>query len=170
MDFLSNITKHDQDSKPKPTSDHPEDADHHGHHKRPSNSDLLSSAKMVADAAKSHLRHEPQMHEKGKVANAAADLLCGASEYGKLDEGKGIGMYVDKAEDYLRQYHTTHSTTTTVDSHGNKTTTTTTSTTVTTDPEKRSRHRWRWGLCQDGGRFLTQAVWWRWRRRLWRFH
>ncbi|XP_073131223.1 nodulin-related protein 2-like [Henckelia pumila] len=132
MDFLS---KHDHDSKPKPTSDHPDD--HHGHHKKRSNSDLLNSAKVVADAAKSHLRHEPQKHEKGKVADAAADLLCAASDYGKLDDSKGMGKYVDKAEDYLRQYHTTHSTTTTVvDSHGNKTTTTTTATSVTTDPEK----------------------------------
>lgn len=132
MDFLSNITKHDNNS---PTSDHPTNSDHH--HKRPSNSDLLNSAKVVADAARSHLRHEPQKHEKGMVANAAADLLCGASEYGKLDESKGMGKYVDKAEDYLRQYHTTHSTTTTVvDSHGKKTTTTTTATTVTTNPEK----------------------------------
>ncbi|XP_073315363.1 nodulin-related protein 2 [Primulina huaijiensis] len=135
MDFLSDITKHDHDSKPKPTSDHPTNPVH-AHHKRPSNSDLLNSAKVVADAAKSHLRHEPQKHEKGMVANAAADLLCGASEYGKLDDSKGMGKYVDKAEDYLRQYHTTHSTTTVVDSHGNKTTTTTTSATVTTDPEK----------------------------------
>jgi len=38
------------------------------------------------------------------VADAAGDLLDAAGKYGKLDEQKGIGQYVDKAADYLHQY------------------------------------------------------------------
>lgn len=75
---------------------------------RPSKSDLVHSAKVVADAAQAHFRSEPEKFDKGEVAGAAADLLNAASEYGKLDDTQGIGKYVDKAEDYLRQYNSSH--------------------------------------------------------------
>lgn len=69
-----------------------------------SSSELLSSAKLVAEAAKSTLAHKSDEVDKGRVAGATADLLEAASHYGKLEE-KGFGKYVDKAETYLHQYH-----------------------------------------------------------------
>ncbi|BAT74771.1 hypothetical protein LR48_Vigan833s000500 [Vigna angularis] len=69
-----------------------------------SSSDLLASAKLVADAAQSTLRNESDKVDKSKVADAAGDLLDAAGKYGKLDEQQGIGQYVDKAADYLHQY------------------------------------------------------------------
>ncbi|XP_021910131.1 nodulin-related protein 1 [Carica papaya] len=83
-------------------------SDHH--HKKPSSSELLSSAKVVAGAAKATLQHGTTNIDKAKTAGAAADLLAGASHYGKLEE-KSFGKYVDKAENYLHQYETSHSTT-----------------------------------------------------------
>ncbi|MFY2203381.1 hypothetical protein ACM91E_28730 [Escherichia coli] len=59
---------------------------------------------MVADACQSALHHETDKLEKQKVAGAAADLVGAASEYGHLDQEKGLGKYVEKAEDYLRKY------------------------------------------------------------------
>ncbi|XP_022151057.1 nodulin-related protein 1-like [Momordica charantia] len=92
-------------SKLSGSTDKPEDPEHH----RTSASDLLSSAKLVADAAKSSFGGESHAVDKGKVAGAAADLLGAASDYGKFDETKGLGKYVDKAEDYLNQYEKSHS-------------------------------------------------------------
>ncbi|KAL0385952.1 UNVERIFIED_CONTAM: Nodulin-related protein 1 [Sesamum radiatum] len=97
MDFLSSLAK--GESKPD-NSD-----------QKPSNSDLFASAKLVADAAQAQFRNEPDKYDKAKVAGATADLLDAASQYGKLDETKGVGKYVDQAENYLRQYNTTTSTT-----------------------------------------------------------
>ncbi|XP_073050095.1 uncharacterized protein [Primulina eburnea] len=131
MDFFSSLAKSDE-SKPS-------DPDQH---QKPSNFDLFNSAKLVAEAAQAQLGNEPEKYDKGKVAAAAADLLGGASDYGKLDETKGVGKYVDQAEDYLRQYGTSHctttaTTTTTVAGSGEeKTTTVAASTTVTTEPVK----------------------------------
>ncbi|KAI3467274.1 hypothetical protein Pfo_023937 [Paulownia fortunei] len=105
MDFLSSLAKGDQ---PKPTSDQPNSSDHQ---EKPSNYDLFASAKVVADAAQAQFRNEPDKYDKAKVAGATADILNAASEYGKLDDTKGIGKYVDQAEDYLRQYNTSQSTT-----------------------------------------------------------
>ncbi|KAJ4968525.1 hypothetical protein NE237_015226 [Protea cynaroides] len=100
---------------------------------RPSNSELLSSAKLVAEAAKSGLiNHEMDKIDKAKVAGAAADLIGAASHYGNLEE-KGLGKYMEKGEQYLHQYShssttTTHSTST---SHSTPTGTHTTSSTTT---------------------------------------
>lgn len=123
MDFFSN-----QNEKAKPTSDQPHNPNHHP---KPSKSELLNSAKVVAEAAKSQLRHEENKVDKDKVAAAASDILNAASEYGKLDDNKGLGKYVDEAENYLHKYHTSHSTTTTTYPHHSTTTTTTTETTHT---------------------------------------
>ncbi|KAL2559443.1 nodulin-related protein 1 [Forsythia ovata] len=92
MDFLST------NEKGKPTSDQPHNPNHHP---KPSKPELLNSAKLVAEAAKSHFRHEQDKVDKPKVAGAAADLLNAASEFGKLDDKKGLGKYVDTAENYL---------------------------------------------------------------------
>ncbi|KAL3644586.1 hypothetical protein CASFOL_009766 [Castilleja foliolosa] len=97
MDFLSNLTKKDE-PKPNPAAGDPNNPDNQLHSTK---SDLIHSAKVVADVAQAHLRHEPEKYNKAEVAGATADLLNAASEYGKLDE-KGVGKYVDKAEDYLR--------------------------------------------------------------------
>ncbi|XVF85852.1 hypothetical protein PTKIN_Ptkin17bG0151000 [Pterospermum kingtungense] len=74
--------------------------------KTPSSSDLFSSAKLVAGAAKSTFSNEGDKVDKGKVAGAGADLLGAAQDYGKLDKDKGVGQYVEKAENYLHQYET----------------------------------------------------------------
>jgi len=66
--------------------------------------DLASSAKLVAEAAKLALQdHSLEKVDKGRVAGAAADLLHAASQYGKL-EGKPVGGYLEKSEEYLHQY------------------------------------------------------------------
>lgn len=80
-------------------------------HQQHSSSELLSSAKLVAEAAQSTFRHESHKVDKVKVAHAAGDLVEAASQYGKLDE-KGFGKYLDKAEDYLHHYGGAGATTT----------------------------------------------------------
>ncbi|XP_048136003.1 nodulin-related protein 1-like [Rhodamnia argentea] len=79
----------------------------HGHHQNPSSSDLMASAKLVAEAAKSTFSHESDKIDRARVAGAASDLLDAACHYGKLEE-KSFGKYVEKAEDYLRQYGSSH--------------------------------------------------------------
>lgn len=75
----------------------------HGHHQNSSTTELLSSAKVVADAAKCAASNQSDKIDKGKAAGAGADLLDAAAQYGKLGE-KGVGEYVRKAGDYLHQY------------------------------------------------------------------
>ena len=93
------------------------------HHPVPSNSELFSSAKLVAQSAKGMFGQGSDKVDKGQVAEAMEDLLGAASRYGKLDE-KGLGKYVDKAENYLHQYHSSDSSTT-PDAAGHHSTTTT---------------------------------------------
>ncbi|XP_028762041.1 nodulin-related protein 1-like [Neltuma alba] len=76
---------------------------HGGADQQYSTSELMSSAKVVAEAAKSGFGKESGSMDKAKVAEAAGDLLGGARQYGKLEE-KGAGQYVEKAEDYLHKY------------------------------------------------------------------
>ncbi|KAF5727159.1 hypothetical protein HS088_TW22G00846 [Tripterygium wilfordii] len=87
--------------------------DKHGSrpHHNPSSSELFSSAKLVAEAAKATFSHETDKVDKAKVAGAAENILGAVSHYGKFDD-KGVGKYVDKAEDYLHKYHSSHSSTT----------------------------------------------------------
>ncbi|EXB65071.1 hypothetical protein L484_004247 [Morus notabilis] len=75
----------------------------HGHRQKSSTTELLSSAKEVADAAKFAASNQSDKIDKGKAAGAGADLLDAAAQYGKLGE-KGVGEYVHKAGDYLHQY------------------------------------------------------------------
>nr|GMD90709.1 nodulin-related protein 1-like [Ipomoea batatas] len=93
MDFLKKALDggHDSDQKPSDQSGH-------------SNSDLFSSAKVVAEAAQAQFQNKNSDINKGEVAGAAANLLDAAQKYGKLDETKGVGQYVEKAEGYLRGY------------------------------------------------------------------
>ncbi|XP_076922936.1 uncharacterized protein LOC143584893 [Bidens hawaiensis] len=69
-----------------------------------SNSDLVSSAKLVAEAAQSAASNQSDKIDKPKVAGAAADLLDAAKKYGKFDETQGAGQYLKQANDYLHQY------------------------------------------------------------------
>nr|XP_043623868.1 nodulin-related protein 1-like [Erigeron canadensis] len=71
---------------------------------QPSNSELLSSAKQVAEAAKLATSNQSDKIDKPKVAGAAADILDAAKEYGKFDETQGVGQYLKQADDYLHQY------------------------------------------------------------------
>ncbi|KAK3042339.1 hypothetical protein RJ639_002385 [Escallonia herrerae] len=112
-----------EDDKEKPTTTTTTSTT--GHHPEPTNSELFSSAKLVAGAAQSTFRNESDKVDKAKVADAAEDLLQAASKYGKLDE-KGFGGYVDKAEGYLHSYHSKTTTTTTTGSGDSATISTTT--------------------------------------------
>ncbi|MED6194425.1 hypothetical protein PIB30_028456 [Stylosanthes scabra] len=69
-----------------------------------STSELFSSAKLVAEAAQANFSGQGDRVDRAKAADAAGDLLDAASQYGKLDDQKGIGQYVDKAADYLHSY------------------------------------------------------------------
>lgn len=69
-----------------------------------STTELITSAKLVAEAAQSALKSDSDKVDKAKVADAAGDLLDAAGKYGKLDDKQGIGQYVDKAADYLHNY------------------------------------------------------------------
>ncbi|XP_074582443.1 nodulin-related protein 1-like [Curcuma longa] len=82
------------------------------HRPHPKPTQLLSSAKVVAGAAKSALGHEADKIDRAEVASAAADLIGAASHYANLEE-KRFGKYVGKAEDYLHHYHSSHSATAT---------------------------------------------------------
>ncbi|KAK2973234.1 hypothetical protein RJ640_013883 [Escallonia rubra] len=101
-----------------------------GHDAEPTNSELLSSAKLVTEAAQSTFRNESDKVDKAKVADAAEDLLQAGSKYGKLDE-KGFGKYVDQAEGCLHSYHST----TTTDPGESATTTTESDDSVAAAPE-----------------------------------
>ncbi|KAJ6891596.1 nodulin-related protein 1-like [Populus alba x Populus x berolinensis] len=76
-----------------------------GHDRPPTTSELLSSAKLVAGAAQASFGSEGDKIDRAKVAGAAEDLLEAASKYGKLDQEKGMGQLLEKAETYLHQYH-----------------------------------------------------------------
>ncbi|KAK4261033.1 hypothetical protein QN277_004086 [Acacia crassicarpa] len=72
-------------------------------HAQYSTSELMAGAKVLAEAAQSGFGKDSGSIDKAKVADAAGDLLGGARQYGKLDD-KGMGQYVEKAENYLHQY------------------------------------------------------------------
>ncbi|VVB03978.1 unnamed protein product [Arabis nemorensis] len=78
-------------------------------HRPATNAELMASAKIVAEAAQAAARNESNKLDKAKVAGATADILDAASRYGKLDEKSGVGQYLEKAEQYLHKYETSHS-------------------------------------------------------------
>lgn len=81
----------------------------HGHaHHKPDNSELMASAKVVAEAARHTFSHETNKIDRARVAGAASDILDAACHYGKLEE-KSYGKYVEKAEGYLHQYGSSNS-------------------------------------------------------------
>ncbi|CAI8617599.1 unnamed protein product [Vicia faba] len=82
-----------------------------GEEKKYSTSELMASAKVVAEAAQTGFGKESEA-DKAKAAQAAGDLLDAVGQYAKLDDNKGAGEYLDKAADYLHQYQSTNTTTT----------------------------------------------------------
>ncbi|KAL9226169.1 hypothetical protein vseg_002011 [Gypsophila vaccaria] len=86
-----------------------DDQHHNNNNTKPmSKSELMSSAKILANAAKSALSNETNKIDKAAVAGASANVLAAAKRYGKLEE-KSFGKYVDKAENYLHKYHSSSS-------------------------------------------------------------
>jgi len=66
--------------------------------------DLLSSGKVVGEAAKSAFETKSiENIDKEKVAGASAEILDSTSKYAKLED-KPAGQYLEKAEVYLKQY------------------------------------------------------------------
>lgn len=109
MNFLSDQVKKLSDSKPE-EPDHNKPVEGTETTNRPaSNAELMASAKVVAEAAQAAARNESDKLDKGKVAGATADILDAAEKYGKLDEKSGAGQYLDKAEKYLNEYESSHS-------------------------------------------------------------
>ena len=104
MNFLSDQVKKFSDSKPEePDNTKPVEGTETAN--RPASpSELMASAKVVAEAAQAAARNESDKLDKAKVAGASADILDAAQKYGKLDEKSGAGQYLDKAEKYLNDF------------------------------------------------------------------
>uniref|UniRef100_A0ACD5VD87 Uncharacterized protein n=1 Tax=Avena sativa TaxID=4498 RepID=A0ACD5VD87_AVESA len=69
-----------------------------------SSSDLMSSGKVVAEAAQSAFETKSVENiDKERVAGASADILDSVSKYAKIED-KPAGQYLEKAEVYLKQY------------------------------------------------------------------
>ncbi|KAJ9563803.1 hypothetical protein OSB04_008963 [Centaurea solstitialis] len=86
------------------TADDPKKADPSHPADQPSASELMASAKLVAESAKYATSNQTEKIDKVKAAGAAADILDATEKYGKFDETKGVGQYLQKAEDYLHDY------------------------------------------------------------------
>ncbi|GAV83818.1 hypothetical protein CFOL_v3_27263 [Cephalotus follicularis] len=63
---------------------------HQQHHHQPSSSELLQSAELVAEAARSTFSHDNDKLDKAKIAGAAENLLSAAAHYGKC-HGSNLG-------------------------------------------------------------------------------
>ncbi|CAF2143212.1 hypothetical protein YC2023_025075 [Brassica napus] len=133
MDFLTDqLKKKFSDKKPEssePESSEPETNHNknkpghagpttHSGHRPATNAELMASAKIVAEAAQTAARNETAKLDKAKVAGATADILDAAGRYGKFDEKSGVGQYLEKAENYLNKYETSHSHSSSGGSHG----------------------------------------------------
>ncbi|KAK1415945.1 hypothetical protein QVD17_31733 [Tagetes erecta] len=73
-------------------------------HQSSSNSHLMSSAKVVAEAAQLAANKQSNKIDKHKVAGATADLLDAAKKHHMFDETQGVGKYLNKADGYLHKY------------------------------------------------------------------
>lgn len=111
-------TTHKPVSNTDPTTHKPVSNTDQSTHRPASNAELMASAKIVAEAAQAAARNESDKLDKAKVAGATADILDAASRYGKLDEKSGVGQYLEKAEQYLHKYETSHSHSSSGGSHG----------------------------------------------------
>ncbi|KAF2619632.1 hypothetical protein F2Q68_00040763 [Brassica cretica] len=104
MNFLSDQVKKFSDSKQgEPDNTKPVEGTETAN--RPASpSELVTSAKVVAEAAQAAARNESDKLDKAKVAGASANILDAAEEYGKFDEKSSAGQYFDKAEKYLKDF------------------------------------------------------------------
>ncbi|KAK4598703.1 hypothetical protein RGQ29_015954 [Quercus rubra] len=110
MDFLSDLQKksnsfsetHLPEEKDDQSQNQNQNQNQHQHH-QPSNSELMASAKLLAEAGQTAFSQGAGKVDKARAAGAAGDLLEAASSYGKLEE-TSYGKYVEKAETYLDQY------------------------------------------------------------------
>ncbi|KAJ0248018.1 hypothetical protein HA466_0163890 [Hirschfeldia incana] len=103
MNFLSDQVKKLSDSKPE-EPEHNKPAEGTETTNRPaSSSELMASAKVVAEAAQAAARNnESDKLDKAKVAGASADILDDINqEYGKFDKSDA-GQYFENAEKYLK--------------------------------------------------------------------
>lgn len=66
-------------------------------------SELMASAKVVAEAAQDAARNESDKLDKAKVAGDSADILDVDQEYGRFDKSDA-GQYFEKAEKYLKDF------------------------------------------------------------------
>ncbi|VVA91251.1 unnamed protein product [Arabis nemorensis] len=109
MNFLSDQVKKFSDSKPEEPDHNKPVEGTEATHRPASNTELMASAKVVAEAAQAAARNESDKLDKGKVAGASADILDAAEKYGKFNAQSGTGQYLDKAEKYLNDYESSHS-------------------------------------------------------------
>ncbi|XP_060215168.1 nodulin-related protein 2-like [Lycium barbarum] len=100
MNFLSSLSGQSTD-EPKKTTDDPKKTTGE---ESGSTAELFASAKVLAEAAQSHVNKDGTKVDNKKVAEAAADILDAGQKYGKLDETQGVGQYIEKAETYLHKY------------------------------------------------------------------
>ena len=112
MDFLSDLQKksnsfsetHLPEEKDDQNQNQSQNQNQNQHqHHQPSNSELMASAKLLAEAGQTAFSQGAGKVDKARAAGAAGDLLEAASSYGKLEE-TSYGKYVEKAETYLDQY------------------------------------------------------------------
>jgi hypothetical protein len=82
-----------------------------GEKTKPSGGETAGSAKVLLDGALAKLHKteaegggEGEQVDNAKLSAAAADVLGAAKHYGKMEDGKGYGKYVDTAEGYLQKF------------------------------------------------------------------
>ncbi|XP_074573803.1 uncharacterized protein LOC141830217 [Curcuma longa] len=100
--FFSKLPAFGSGGSDSSSADKTGSGDSHG----PDPTELFSSAKVVADAAKSTFSGAADQVDKSAAAGAASDLLGAVSHYTKIEESS-YGKYVEQAETYLEQYRTT---------------------------------------------------------------
>ncbi|GAB2234232.1 hypothetical protein Droror1_Dr00003475 [Drosera rotundifolia] len=116
-DYNYKPTTHHHTTTPHTNNNYNPPSSHHHEQPPPSStSDLMSSAQYLAGAARYAFSHETDKIDKAKTAEAAADLVAAAKQYGHLEE-KSFGKYFDQAETYLHKYGSQPSGTTAA-SHG----------------------------------------------------
>ncbi|KAI3720202.1 hypothetical protein L6452_21115 [Arctium lappa] len=67
-------------------------------------SEIMSSAKLVAEASKYATSNQTDKIDKPKTVGATADIIDATEKYGNNDETKGVGPYLKNARDYLHDY------------------------------------------------------------------
>lgn len=105
MDFFSKLPAFVSGGSDSSSADKTDAGDSH-EHQQLDPTELFSSAKVVAGAAKSAFGGAADQVDKSAAAGAASDLLGAVSHYTNIEESS-YGKYVEQAETYLGQYRTT---------------------------------------------------------------